>query len=337
MNIPNHIHFGLGFGFKYQYLLSTLLHALMTGNNLLSDRNKNEACQKYMIKKLAKNPSIHENVPRFMENIGKIFPDIEQLNYKKDALLLLEGEDGFFEDINLFTTYNGNSKINFIQVKGSDSASAKYNLEKAIKKTLNSMLKNDNTIIPFDLIILINEEVTSWYYLKEIDDRIKMINTILELFIRNLKLNPSLKTKIITVFDEYLNEIYLNGNEEDIFEYFKNKVTIGQYKKIEPILQENNEFLIEKFKKICMIVENTRVIDKLDHRLIHLFLQFHYKKTDLFKKIWNVEMKSMNAKSIKINDIKNKLKSINFNLDMVSKIKFTESSRKTTFKKGKIL
>jgi hypothetical protein len=36
MNIPNHIHFGLGFGFKYQYLLSTLLHALMTENKLLS-------------------------------------------------------------------------------------------------------------------------------------------------------------------------------------------------------------------------------------------------------------------------------------------------------------
>ena len=197
MNIPNHVHFGLGFGFKYQYLLSTLLHSLMTENNLLSDKNKNKACQNYMIRKLAKNPTIHANVPKFMKNIEKIFPNIEKLNYKKDALILLEGEDGFFEDINLFTTHNETSKINFIQVKGSDSKSAKYSLETAIEKTLKSMLKNNNTTIPFDLIILINEEVTAWYYLRDITDRIKMINTILEPFIQNLKISTFLNTKNI--------------------------------------------------------------------------------------------------------------------------------------------
>ena len=127
MNIPNHVHFGLGFGFKYQYLLSTLLHALMTGNNLLSDKNKNRACQNYMVKKLAQNPNIHANVPMFMKNIKKIFPDIESLNYRKDALILLEGEDSFFEDINLFTTHNETSKINFIL-----SIWEKYGIEDAI-------------------------------------------------------------------------------------------------------------------------------------------------------------------------------------------------------------
>jgi len=337
MNIPNHIHFGLGFGFKYQYLLSTLLHALMTGNNLLSDRNKNEACQKYMIKKLAQNPSIHANVPIFMKNIKKIFPDIEKLNYKKDALLLLEGEDGFFEDINLFTTYNGSSKINFIQVKGSDSASAKYSLEKAIKKTLNSMLKNDNTIIPFDLIILINEEVTSWYYLKDIEDRIKIINTILEPFIQDIKINPSLRTKIITVFDKYLNEVYLNRGEEDIFEYFEKKVTVNQYEKIKLILEDNDEFLIKILKKLCMIVENTKVIDKLDHRLIYLFLKYHYGNNKLNKVLWNIEMKSMSGKEIEIDYVQEQLGKINFDTSFLSNMTFTKTSSKTTFKKGKIL
>jgi len=337
MNIPNHIHFGLGFGFKYQYLLSTLLHALMIGNNLLSDKNKNEACQKYMIKKLAKNPSIHANVPIFMKNIKKIFPEIEKLNYKKDALLLLEGEDGFFEDINLFTTHNESSKINFIQVKGSDSASAKYSLQTAIKKTLNSMLKNDNAIIPFDLIILINEEVTSWYYLKDIEDRIKMINTILEPFIQDIKINPSLRTKIITVFDKYLNKVYLNGGEEDIFEYFETKVTKKQYEKIKLILEENDESLIKNFNKLCMIVENTKVIDKLDHRLIYLFLKYHYGNDKLTKILWNIEMKSMSGQETTIDYIQEGLEKIGFDSSLIYDIKFTKKSSETTFKKGKIL
>jgi hypothetical protein len=337
MNIPNHIHFGLGFGFKYQYLLSTLLHALMTGNSLLSDKNKNKACQNYMIKKLAKNPDIHANVPIFMKKIKKIFPDIESLNYKKDALILLEGEDGCFEDINLFTTHNEVSKINFIQVKGSDSDSAKYSLEKAIRKTLNSMLKNDNTMISFDLIILINEEVTSWYYLNNLDDRIKMINTVLEPFMRNIKISASLKTKIITVFDEYLNEIYLNGKEKDVFEYFKMKVTTKQYEKIEPILQENDEFILNIFKKLCMIVEHTKVIDKLDHRLIYLFLKYHYGNDKLTKILWNIEMKSMSGHDMKIDDMQKKLEKINFDDSLISNMIFTKNSRKTTFKKGKIL
>jgi hypothetical protein len=333
MNIPNHIHFGLGFGFKYQYLLSTLLHALMTGTNLISDKNKNKACQNYMIKKLAKNPNIHANVPIFMKNIKKIFPDIESLNYKKDALILLEGEDGCFEDINLFTTYKEISKINFIQVKGSDSKSAKYSLQSAIEKTLNSMLKNNNTVIPFDLIILINEEVTAWYYLKNRVDRIKMINTILEPFIRNIKINASLKTKIITVFDEYLNEIYLTGTEEDIFDFFKMKVTPKEYEKIEPVLEP----LIDTFKKLCMVVEKTKVIDKLDHRLIYLFLKYHYGNDKLTKILWNIEMKSMSGYDMKIDDMQKKLEKINFDGSLISNMTFTKNLRKTTFKKGKIL
>ena len=333
MNIPNHIHFGLGFGFKYQYLLSTLLHALMTGNNLLSDKNKHKACQNYMIKKLAKNPNIHANVPIFMKNIKKIFPDIESLNYKKDALILLEGEDGFFEDINLFTTHNEISKINFIQVKGSNSKSAKYSLQTAIEKTLNSMLKNNNTVIPFDLIILINEEVTAWYYLKDKRDKAKMMNTILEPFIQNLKTNKAFKTKIITVFDEYLNEVYLIGEEEDIFEFFQRKVTVKQYEKIEPLLGS----LIEIFGKLCMIVEKTRVIDKLDHRLIYLFLKYHYGNDKLTKVLWNIEMKSMSGQYTEISDIKKRLGKINFDGSLVKNMTFTKDSRKNIFKKGKIL
>jgi hypothetical protein len=199
------------------------------------------------------------------------------------------------------------------------------------------MLKNDNTMISFDLIILINEEVTSWYYLNNLEDRIKMINTVLEPFIRNIKISASLKTKIIKVFDEYLNEIYLNGKEKDVFEYFKMKVTTKQYEKIEPILQENDEFIIKMFKKLCMIVEYTKVIDKLDHRLIYLFLKYHYGNDKLTKVLWNIEMKSMSGQHTEISDIKKRLEKINFDSSLITNMTFTKNSSKTTFKKGKIL
>lgn len=337
MNIPNHVHFGLGFGFKYQHLLTTLLHALIREDNLLSDKSINNACKKYMIKKLAQNSYIHANPKKFMESIEKVFPNLEKLNYKKDSLLLIEGEDSCFEDINLFTTYDDDSKIIFIQVKGSDSQSAKYNLEKAIIKTLNSMLKNDNKNIPYNLIILINEEVTAWYYLREKADKVKMINTILEPFIQRIKCSAFIKNKIITIFDDYLNKLYLKGCEENIFDYFKRKLTANQYEKVEVILRDNDEYIVRIFQNICGIMENTKVIDKLDHRLIYLFLKYHYGNDKLTKILWNIEMKSMSGEPTQINDIQNRLISINFERTLIEKIKFTKNSSKSMFNKGKIL
>ncbi|MFK5975074.1 MAG: hypothetical protein QM493_01080 [Sulfurovum sp.] len=333
MNIPNNIHFGLGFGFKYQYLLSTLLHALMTGTDLLSETKK-KSCKKYMIKKLADNPDIHANVSYFMEQITNIFPNIEKLNYNQDTLLLLEGEVNCFEDINLFTTNNTTSKISFIQVKGS-STDGNSKLNEAIIKTLNSMLKNDNTQIPFQLIILINDTVTEWYYLGEIKDEIKMIGTLLKPFIENLKITDFFKNKISTIFDNYLTEIYLHGKEEDLLDYFKIKVTPKQYEKIKTLLEDKNELLIKIFRKICMIVENTRIINRLDHRLIYLFLIYHYGNDKLTKILWNIEMKSMNAEEIRIYDIKEELRKISFK--PIDNIQFTKNLTSGVFKKGKIL
>lgn len=340
MNIPNHIHFGLGFGFKYQYLLSTLLHALMTDNNLLSFDNK-EACKKYMIKKLEDTPLIHVNVPYFMEQITNIFPDIKNLNYNKNALLLLEGEDGCFEDINLFTTNSSVSKINFMQVKGSDTNSNSA-LNKAIKKTLTNMVKNDNTQILFELTIFINDTVTSWYYLRDNDDKIKMMNAFLKNLIKVDKykgITLSLKTEILRIFDLYLSELY-SGKVIEIYSFFSQHSTANEYKKIKLILSENNSMLndfplVSILNKLKIVIDNTRVIDRLDHRLIYLFLKHHYGNDKLTKVLWNIEMKSMSAESVSIKDIKEELRKINFMF--IDNIKFSKNLTSTVFKKGKIL
>jgi hypothetical protein len=160
---------------------------------------------------------------------------------------------------------------------------------------------------------------------------------ILEPFIEKKKITPFLKTLIIKIFDNYLNEIYLNGNEEDIFEYFKARVTVKQYEKLELILGEYDETLLKVFKKLCMVVENTKIIDKLDHRLIYLFLKYHYGNDRLTKILWNIEMKSMSGEDTKIDYMQERLKKIHFEDSLITDIIFTKASGKSTFKKGKIL
>jgi hypothetical protein len=86
-----------------------------------------------------------------------------------------------------------------------------------------------------------------------------------------------------------------------------------------------------------MIVEHTKVIDKLDHRLIYLFLKYHYGNDKLTKVLWNIEMKSMSGQHTEISDIKKRLEKINFDSSLITNMTFTKDSRKTTFKKGKIL
>ena len=156
-----------------------------------------------------------------------------------------------------------------------------------------------------------------------------MINTILELKKRKLEISAFLKQKSIKIFDKYLTEIYLNGKEEDIFDYFRTQMTDKQYIKI--------EFLIKEFERVCLIVEHTRVIKNLDHRLIYLFLKYHYGNNKLNKILWNIEMKSINSHEIETDDIKEQLEKINFDKSLISKMVFTKDSSTTTFKIGKIL
>lgn len=335
MIIPTNVHFGLGFGFKYQYLLSVLLHGLMSNQ---IDRNKYESCKKYMIKKLSENTHVHANVNYFMQQISRIFPNIEQLNYNTDSFLLLEGEDGCFEDINIFTTSN-ESKIHFIQVKGSDGETTKGSLNRAVKKTLVNMLKNENTDISFELIILINEELTNWYYLNTNTDRIKMINTIFDTLLptSKRKLSSFLRNKILTICESYLEHLYWYGSTADIHTFFSQNSTAKQYNKIKVILDADDELLIKSFFKLKLIIDNTKILKRLDHRLIYLFLKFYYGNDKLTKILWNIEMKSMSGVPVDINFIKNKLDNINFDQDLINQITFSKKLRNNMFNKGKIL
>jgi len=337
MNIPAKVHFGLGFGFKYQYLLSVLLHGLMNQHKdkPLIKQRRLLSCRNYMIKHLDSNPAIHANVNNFIQRIQRDFSSFSNLDYNINSLLLLEGEDKFFEDINIFSTYNNFSKIDFIQVKGCGDFRCNSTLNKAIIKTLKNMIDNTNTQIPFTLTILINEELTNWYYLRHYQDKIKMIILIFKNILDAYQLTTVKKNKLISIFEDYLVDMYLFGPSTSVFIFVRQNSTIHEYNNIfYPLLSQDSNYLINTFLKIKHIVDNTKIIDKLDHRLVYLFLKFHYGNNKLKKILWNVEMKSMSGGIVPLNIFRIQLEKINFNSAYISRIKFSRSHQ---LKKGKIL
>jgi len=337
MSIPAKVHFGLGFGFKYQYLLSLLLHGLMNlhKDKPLINQRKFLSCKNYMIKNLNSNPAIHANVNSFIQRIQQDFSSFSNFDYNINSLLLLEGEDKFFEDINIFSTYNNSSKIDFIQVKGCGESNCRGTLNKAVIKTFKNMIDNTNTQVPFTLTILINEELTNWYYLRHYKDRIKMIILIFRNILDMYQIAAAKKNKIINIFENYLVDMYLFGPSTSVLNFVQQNSTTNEYNNIfYSLLSQNSNYLINKFLKIKHIVDNTRIINKLDHRLIYLFLKFHYGNDKLKKILWNIEMKSMSGVALPLNIFRVQLQKINFNSTYMSTIRF---SRGHQLKKGKIL
>ena len=183
MSIPSYALFELGFGFKYQYLMSALIHTLITKKiNFESSEN--------YIRKNIKNYSIHSDCTKFITQVKNIIPDVHELEYNTNSILMLEGENSCFEDINLFTS-NNVSQIRFFQVKGSMSDTYKSKLNSAVIHTLRNTLTNKNIQLKFKLIILINREVSGYFFAKTTKDKIKIIVTV----INSLSCISALKNK----------------------------------------------------------------------------------------------------------------------------------------------
>ena len=148
MNVPKKALFELGFGYKYQYLLTVLIHCLIKNKiNLSIYENK-------LNRLVLKNNDIHANVRNFIMQLNNIIPLIEKLEYNKNCLLMIEGESSYFEDINLFTCVDTISKVYFIQVKGSMAIKWKTNLQNAIISTIINMYKSNNSHLNFTLLFL---------------------------------------------------------------------------------------------------------------------------------------------------------------------------------------
>lgn len=332
MSIPSYVLFELGFGFKYQYLMSALIHTLIT-------KKINFSQSENYLKKNIKKYSIHGDCTKFITQVQNIIPDVHELKYNINSILMLEGENSCFEDINLFTT-NNISQIRFFQVKGSMSDSYASKLNSAVVHTLKSTLANKNIQLKFQLIILINREVSNYFFAKTTQDKIKIIVTVIKSLscINTLKKQKkSLYVKFLKIIEEYIETSYEQTNSSPNIYYFfyeKDKMHYPEYK---IFIKENSIF--QSVYSLKYIIKNTKIIESLDYRLIYFFLKNAYGNDKLTKLLWNIEMEAMNGELIKVSTIRNQLFHIGFDSRDIKKIKFTKKtgSVKNKFKIGKIL
>lgn len=332
MSVPSYVLFELGFGFKYQYLMSALIHTLIT-------KKINFSQSENYIKKNIKRYSIHSDCTKFITQVQSIIPDVHELKYNINSILMLEGENSCFEDINLFTT-NNISQIRFFQVKGSMSDSYTSKLNNAVIHTLKNTLTNKNIQLKFQLIILVNREVSNYFFAKITKDKIKIIVTVINSLscISTLKKqNKSLYIKFLDILEEYIETSYKQTNSSPNIYYFFYKRDKRNYPKYKVFIKENSISKSVYFLKY--IIQNTKIIESLDYRLIYFFLKNAYGNDKLTKLLWNIEMEAMNGKLTKVSTMRNQLFNIGFNSGDIKKINFTKKtgSMKDKFKIGKIL
>ncbi len=333
MNIPNYALFELGFGFKYQYLISTLIHALIT--NDINYENAEE-----FIKKTIHKYSIHADPKKFIDQVKNILPDVNELIYNKNSFLMLEGEHTCFEDINLFTTNDSNSLIRFIQVKGS---MRKQNsaLNSAVIKTLTNTYYNKNNKLPFQLIILLNNNVTNHFFLRTEDDKKKIIVSLIKKFdfIEKFKeVHKSLYVNLLTIIEKYIHDSYTIPSNQMLHMHLYFNIEDPKHYPIYKTLISDNS-LHKVINSLKNILNNTRVIENLDHRLVYIFLKYLYGNDKLTKILWNIEIQSMNGELISVETITNQLHFIKFEKKYIKRIKFSakHNSSKSKFKIGKVL
>lgn len=334
MNIPNYALFELGFGYKYQYLISALIHAVITNN--ISYEN----AKKFMRKVIDKQ-SIHADPKKFIEQIQAILPDANELIYNENSFLMLEGEHSCFEDINLFTTNSSNSLVRFIQVKGSLAESHQSALNNAVIKTLINTFNNENIKLPFQLIILLNNNVSNHFFLQTDEDKKKIIVSLIKKFSfmeKFKKDHKALYVDFLFLIDKYIKDSYIISKNQTLHMPLYFQLESPKYYPIyEAIILDNSLYkVINTFKNI---LDNTKIIESLDHRLVYIFLKYLYGNDKLTKILWNIEMLSMNGAPINIETITNQLHFIKFEKKYINRMKFSkkQNSFNNKFKIGKVL
>jgi hypothetical protein len=326
LNVPKKALFELGFGYKYQYLLTVLIHCLIKNKiDLNTYENKLNTI-------VLKNNDIHANVRNFIMQLNSIIPLIDKLEYNKNCLLMIEGESNYFEDINLFTYMDDVSKVYFIQVKGSMAINSKTNLQNAIISTIINMYKSKNSHLNFKLLIFINKILSNFYLLLTDKDKSKIVFLVLkELKIIKKDKSLILFNKLERILSEYIEEIYNNPNEFPLlinYIYNKDKRVFNKYSKITEFKYLNKEIF-----KLKNIIDKATIVENLDYRLVYYFLKKYYGNNKLKKILWNIEMNAMDGKTNNIDAFKLKLKNIQYS--EIDKIKFSKDKKK--FRIGKIL
>jgi len=241
---------------------------------------------------------------------------------------MLEGDDKYFEDINIFDNIRNKNDIIFLQVKGNDSKSTSNTT--IIKKAMLNFLENKNieNINNFTFLVMTNKAVQSYFYNRTDDDKKKLIDFLIKDLeeVKKIK-NTNQRSKIKNIL---LREITKNVKKNTFFidnlKYYEEDKRVSFFKK-----SDKNFF--RKLNKIILLIKNMNVIDFIDYKIIIYLLNIISDKDEFLNLLWKIELLSMNRDDLNEQDLKDKVKSINFDSNIINKIKFSD---KAEIKYGKI-
>lgn len=325
MNMPQKVHFDLGFGFTYQALISLLIHAILTNKRRVA---------KHIIP-----ANLQYNYRDFMKRVNLLKSKLQTNG--SNYVLMIEGEPNMFEDINIFEKSHNTNRLLFFQVKGNDQktktpAKQNYSINQTIKKGIDNSFKNKNVenLQDFKFFVLTNKmtqkNVTQFLrdYLINFPEYIALKTYFrypiqLQLFLMN-KIESSRKNKIQVTFN--LNDLqqmqpYVSQTEWQRFRsnWYKRRISLST-----------------KINAKIKIMDNLEIVDYLDHRLLFLYLSSIYGKYNIANKILEIKNYAMDAEDIDINTFKTTLVQKGFDPTFLNNLIFTKNAGQNYFDMGKI-
>ncbi len=287
-------------------------------NGKISSRNK-----KY-IKDVLLKKNTFANSDKFINSLEKMVnvQTINLLNAKK-KVLLIEGEHHYLEDINIFFQNKSDDIIFSYQVKGNSQYkdNGDVNRNSIHYTVLNAIFnfianKNIDSFPNMKFIVLTNRDIPSFFFLKDKKDKKLLLDSILSK-IENISYLQKELGKVIfgTQLLVISRDIVLSEDPITIRsildKFFKeNRVPLSAKRK-KIIIIKINDMFIEKLKRLRYIVNNLKVIEYLDHRLIYMFLNNFY-STGFHKILTDIEIKEIDGTEVKVVDINKSLIDIGF-------------------------
>jgi len=151
--IPEHVHYQLGYGYEYQYYLSLLLKTIYEKKGVAFNRGKiTKKFKNKTIKIIDKVYGIeHISIENSFHSLAWIY---EKLLNKRDLVFLFEGENSYFEDLNIFSSNTQGLMIDMLQIKSTDDEKKDQWKEAVVNFLINKNLDNN---IDFTFFVLTNK------------------------------------------------------------------------------------------------------------------------------------------------------------------------------------
>ena len=343
MSIPDNVHFGLGFGFKYQAMIALLIDTLFKEQKNVFEKGRIPKAYRDQFISQTSLKGLNTNINNFFDSVQKLF-----LVHKNNILdrypdkfrLMIEGEHHHFEDINLFYNKGGKSAIIFYQVKGKDDKDSTHN-DKPVMDALTNFTSNKNiqTLSNIYMFALTNKNVQNHFFPKGANEKNNLVQMVLDKLIKNhKKFNEIVRSKLILQYRDKIEQCSKTGtsiqwnllDQEELVNHCKSKgIDESEIKK------HNNYFeskFLHQVNTLNKIVGNLTVIPYLDHRVLFHFLKYLI-KGDMNNELLRIELLSMDAKEVDKKEYAQELQKIGFEKKEIDQIKFSNNDN---VKMGKI-